>query len=111
MAVAIKADPKVAAEAMRALDERYDEASKPINTTQTTYSEPVELVAEFRRLDRAVDSIISLVIEGRAVVSEAQREAVLREVQWLRTALGYIEDGVVADSLDQALAELLEAQA
>ena len=35
----------------------------------------------------------------------------LAEVKWLRNALGYVEDGVKSDSLDTALAQLLEQEA
>lgn len=110
MKAAIKADPKVAAAAMKALDERYEAAPKPIQRTGDATSRPIELVHEFRRLHRSVDAIISLVIDGKAIVSDAERDAVLREVEWLRTALGYIEDGVKSDSLDAALAEMLRAE-
>lgn len=107
LAAAIKADDKVAAAAMKALDDRYENAAKPIPRPATTGEAPISLVYEFRRLHRSVDAIIQLVIDGKAIVSDSEREAVLREVEWLRTALGYIEDGVKGDSLDQVLAEML----
>lgn len=106
---AIKANPEIATEAMKALDERYEEAPKPINKP-TPADQPVELVYEFRQLHRSVDRIILLVIEGKAIVSDTERDAVLREVQWLRTALGYVEDGVKTDALADELAEMLRAQ-
>lgn len=110
MAAAIKGDPEVAQAARQALDQRYADAPKPIEPSHGTYSDPVELTSRFRRLHMDVDAIIRLVIEGKAVVTDAQRDAVLAEVKWLRTALGYIEDGVQAGSLDQALAAMLAAE-
>jgi hypothetical protein len=104
------ASPEAEVAARQVLDKRYAEAPKPIEPTHGTYSDPVELTSRFRRLHTDVDAIIRLVIEGQAVVTDAQRDAVLAEVKWLRTALGYIEDGVQAGSLDQALAEMLAAE-
>jgi len=110
MAAAIKGDPEVAQAARHALDQQYANAPKPVEPSAGTYSDPVELTSRFRRLHTDVDGIIRLVIEGKAVVTDAQRDAVLAEVKWLRTALGYIEDGVQAGSLDQALNEMLAAE-
>ena len=101
---------EAATQAMKALDDRYEASPKPIAPHETSGAKPVELVHQFRQLHRSVDSIIALVIEGKAVVSDAERDAVLREVQWLRTALGYIEDGVQSNSLDSALEDLLRAE-
>lgn len=110
MAAAIKADPKVAAAARDALDTAY--AAQPKRDLPGPVgSVPMDLVYEFSRLHRSVDSIITLVINGKAVISDAQRDAVLREVEWLHTALGYIKDGIRGDSLDKALADLMDAEA
>lgn len=106
---AIRADAATAQTAMKALDERYDEAPKSVAGRLNDPDKPIELVYEFRRLHRSIDTIVRLVIEGRAIVSATEQDAVLREVGWLRTALGYIEDGVRGDSLDTALAEFMEA--
>lgn len=109
----IRSNPTLARAARKALDEQWHERyeNNTVLVSQHPHAQPVELVYEFRRLHRSVDSIIALVIEGKAIVSDSEREAVLREVQWLRTALGYIEDGVAANSLDKALAQMLSAEA
>jgi hypothetical protein len=104
------ASPEAEVAVRQVLDQRYADAPKPIEPSRGTYSDPVELTSRFRRLHTDVDAIIRLVIEGKAVVTDAQRDAVLAEVKWLRTALGYIEDGVQAGSLDQALNEMLAAE-
>lgn len=106
-----KSSPQATVAARKALDEQYDAASKPITpTAASAYDDGVDLVAEFRGLHRGVDRIVQLINEGKAVVSDDTRDAILREVKWLRTALGYIEDGVSSDSLSSEIAEFLGAQ-
>ena len=109
---AIKADPTIAREAMKALDQRYDESPKPIAPRpSTTQDDGADLVWEFRNLHKGVDRIVQLVNDGKAVVSDSTRDSILREVKWLRTALGYIEDGVASDDLAAELASFLQEQA
>lgn len=108
---AIEQNPSVAIEARKALDEKYENAPKPITQPEPSPTDDaLDLVVEFRKLHRGVDQIVQLVNEGRAVVSSGTRDAILREVKWLRTALGYIEDGVSSDSLEKEIAVFLESQ-
>jgi hypothetical protein len=107
---AIATSPEVARVAMDALDKRYEDAPKPVAPReQDNQSAGIDLVTEFRRLHRGVDQIVQLVNEGKAVVSDDTRDAILREVKWLRTALGYIEDGVSSNSLAEEIAAFLGA--
>ena len=109
LAAAIKADPKIAEAALRAIEERnarpIGQASQPIDRTD----KPTELVVHFRNLHKTVERLVRLVLDGHAVVSEDEAAALLDEVHWLRNALDYIESGLNAGSLDKALTELLEA--
>lgn len=106
---AIKADPTIERAARKALDEKYEAAPKPIvKADPSVQDDAVDLVNEFRRLHIGVDRIVQLVNEGKTVSSEAAREAILREIGWLRTALGYIENGVESDSLADEVAAFLQ---
>ena len=107
-AAAIKADPKIAETALRAIEQRnarpIGQPSRPIDRTD----KPTELVVHFRNLHKTVERLIRLVLDGHAVVSNDEAAALLDEVHWLRNALDYIESGLNAGSLDKALTELLE---
>lgn len=108
---AIQQNPKVALEARKQLDQQYQDSPKPVAKPDTTaVDDALDLVTSFRNLHKGVDRIVQLVNSGRAVVSEANRDAILREVKWLRTALGYIEDGVSSDSLAKEIADFLGSQ-
>lgn len=111
LAAAIKADPKIAETAMRALDQRYERERETLKSNESKRSKegaPLALIVEFRALHRTVERLLTLVAEGHAVVSDDERDALLEEVAWLRNALDYVESGLNAGSLDKALAELLE---
>lgn len=108
---AFRADPKVAREARLAIEQKYADSPKAVTPPgPLPVHDAEDLVAEFRSLHRTVDRIVRHINEGRAVVSETTRDAILREVKWLRTALGYIEDGVASDSLSSEIAEFLASQ-
>lgn len=107
----IKNDPNIASAANRALDDRYAARPKPVPLPEpSAHDDRIDLVAEFMRLHSAVDRIVQLINEGRAVVTDDMRDAILREVKWLRMALGYIEDGVSSDSLSDEIASFLGAE-
>lgn len=106
---AVTADPQARRAAREALDDHYDDAPKPYDKPEPQDAKPLELVTVFRDMHKLIDRAARLVADGRAVVSEAEREALVAEVTWLRTALDHIESGLNAGSLDQALADLLES--
>jgi len=109
IAAAIKADPKVAETALRAIEQRNARPiGQPSNPVERT-DKPTELVVHFRNLHKTVERLVRLVLDGHAVVSNDEAAALLDEVNWLRNALDYIESGLNAGSLDKALRELLEA--
>jgi hypothetical protein len=71
------------------------------------YGSPLNLVWEFRQLHKAIDRIAAEVARRGSIVSEAERDALVEEVAWLRSALGMIEDGIRGGSVDAALANIL----
>ena len=105
---AIKADPKVREAAMKALDDTYQ--TTPPMAGRPDTSKPLALIGEFRTLHRTIERLMNLIVDGKAVVSDAERGALLQEVAWLQNALGYIESGLNAGSLDKALAALMEEE-
>ena len=108
---AIKRDPAIAQQARKALDERYDDSPKPISpAVPSVADDAADLVHEFRDLHKGVDRIVQLVNSGKAVVNDSTRDAILREVKWLTTALGYIQDGVTSNSLEAEIASFLQEQ-
>jgi hypothetical protein len=109
-AAEILSDPDVRASVLRALDQSDMSNTRRLirDTPEPRGSEPIELLTEFRKIHTTVARTAQLVIDGRAVVSEAERDALLDEVRWLRSALDHIESGLSAGSLDAALIELLE---
>lgn len=105
-------DGNAKAAAREELDREYANAERQGATRSSSASsaldEALDLVYELRQLHKGIDRIVGLVNSGRAKVTG--RDNVLREIDWLRTALGYIEDGVRGDNLEQEIAEFLEAQ-
>jgi hypothetical protein len=88
----------------RALDERYEQAPKPYPVQPAGVgSEPFELLSRFRKVHVEVDAIVQLILSGRAVVNDTERDALLKEAEWLEAAAGTIKSGLSAGSLDQAL--------
>jgi len=103
----ILSDPDVRASVMKALDtERETRSDHPAPTSQRR--DQLDLLVKFRRIHATVEEAAKLVVNGHAVVSDAERDALLDEVRWLRSALDHIESGLNAGSLDKALAALLE---
>ena len=103
----ILSDPNVRASVMKALDtERETRSDHPAPTSQRR--DQLDLLVKFRRIHATVEEAARLVVNGHAVVSDAERDALLDEVRWLRSALDHIESGLNAGSLDKALAALLE---
>lgn len=92
----------------KALDERYEQAPKPYPIKPRRDDTPMRLIYEFRLLHQAMDRIVRMATSGTAVVNDAERDALLDEVRWLRNALDLTESGLNAGSLDQALAALLD---
>ena len=103
----ILADPEVRQSVRKALDTHYQEAPKPATAPQRS-DEPLELLGLFRRVHKDVDRIIELVLDGKAVVSDAERAALVEEARWLRAASEHIETGLDAGSLEQSLREFQE---
>jgi hypothetical protein len=88
----------------RALDERYEQAPKPYSTRPAGIgNEPFELLSRFRKVHIEVDAIVQLILSGRAIVNDTERDALLKETEWLEAAAGTIKSGLSAGSLDQAL--------
>lgn len=109
MKAAIKADPKVAAAAREALDQRRD-VPEPATRSSSPTREGVALLGDFRALHKTLANILDRIIGGKALIVPAERDALLAEVSWLRNALDHVESGLVSDSLDQELAAFLGAE-
>ena len=104
---AIERDPKAQQAARQALDEVYENSPKPYpnEPKSSPADDATDLIYELRKLHKGIDNIVNLVNSGAARVTDEQ--AVLREISWLRTALGYIEDGVKSDNLADQVADFL----
>lgn len=106
---AIKADPKVAAAALEALDSRR--TAPRAADSPTSHDEGLSLLVDFRRLHRTVEAIARRVINGTTLIVRNERKALLDEVEWLRAALDHIESGLASGSLDAELAAFMDAEA
>ena len=106
---AIRADPKVAAAAREALDQRQD-VPTPSPRQSSPAREGLELLADFRALHKTLASILDRILGGSALIVPTERDALLAEVQWLRNALDHVESGLASDSLDAELAAFLGSQ-
>lgn len=103
----ILADPEVRQSVRKALDTHYQESPKPVAAPERS-EEPLELLSRFRRVHKDVDRIIELVLDGKGVVSDAERAALIEEARWLRAASEHIETGLDAGSLEQSLRQFQE---
>lgn len=106
IAAAIKADPRIAETAARALDEKANATTPPAPKPEKK-AQPLDLITEFRTLHRNVERLMNLVLAGNAVVTDGQKDALRDEVRWLRSALDHIETALNSRSFDEALADLL----
>lgn len=106
---AIKADPKVAAAAREALDQRRD-IPTPQPRSSTPTREGLALLGDFRALHKTLASILDRIIGDGALIVPNERDALLAEVQWLRNALDHVESGLASNSLDAELAAFLGSQ-
>lgn len=95
-------DPDIRQVARQALDQRYEDAPKP-HPVEPPRPQPIDLVLLFRDLHMRMERIVQTVAGGGVIVSDAERNALLKEVEWLRAALDHTESGIRAGSLDQAL--------
>ena len=101
-------NPETRQSVRKALDDHYEQTPKPIETPAGTNGEPLELLTRFRRVHKDVDRIIELVLQGQAVVSDAERAALIEEARWLRAASEHIETGLDAGSLEKSLRQFQE---
>lgn len=108
IAAAIKTDPNIREAALRALDTYRPTRSTDDTTPTSKRRDQLGLITEFRKLHIAIDRIARLVVEDGVVVSDGERGALIEEVDWLANALGLIKSGLSAESLDKALAAILD---
>lgn len=109
----IAADPaarSAAREAITRHDQQQRDRAHPGDSGDEPAS-PLSLVWEFRQLHRTIDRIATEVSKRGAIVGAAERDALMEEVAWLRSALGMIEDGIRGGSVDDALARILAGEA
>lgn len=112
---AIKADPKVAAAASEALDQRWEETRKNRRqSTETSHAGPADtlaLIVKLRAAHRALADAMTLAQDVRGPGADKMREVVNVEVDWIRAACEVIAAGVDGGSIDDQLRELMDAEA
>lgn len=117
VAAAIKADPKVLAEAQRAINQIWDRKDaerakvEPKESPRQPEVDSLELLMKLRTAHKALADAIPLSQDVRGIATDKVVAAVQSETDWMRHAIDAILSGVNAGPIDEQLRALLDAEA
>lgn len=103
----VRKSPAAPAAAMKALDEKFAAASTQPEPHAPVDASPTKFIMLLRRIQQETRNLTVLAIEGKVVVSDAQRDGLLEAVTGIRAQLDVIEQVLNGQTLDMALEAIL----